>query len=134
LTHHWPLIDAPGVLDNLTEKCRWAHFVFYCVVWPSSLSDSLQSKFGLNLAVGSIEISDFGTDVNNRAPLNYSVFTRQAQLGQSIISGGIKTSCWTAELHCHILRSNVFTKAKVSTRVLNLLDPELFFSFSTPCI
>ena len=85
----WPLIDVPGVLDKLTEEYRWAHFVFYFVVWQSSLSDSRQSKFGWNLAGGSIEISDFGADVNNRAPLNYSVFRRQVQLGQSTISGGI---------------------------------------------
>ena len=47
-----------------------------------------QSKFGWNLAGGSIEISDFGADVNNRATLKYSVFTKQVQLGQSTISGG----------------------------------------------
>ena len=58
-------------------------------MWQSSVSDSRQSKFGWNLAGGSIEISDFGADVTNRAPLNYSVFTRQVQLGQSTISGGI---------------------------------------------
>jgi hypothetical protein len=52
-------------------------------------SDSRRSKFGRNLAGGSIEISDFGADVNSRAPLNYSVFTRQVQLGQITISGGI---------------------------------------------
>jgi len=56
-------------------------------VWQSSLLDSLQSKFGRNLAGGSIEISDFGADVNNCTPLNY-VFTRQVQLGPSTISGG----------------------------------------------
>jgi len=50
---------------------------------------SRQSKFGWNLAGGSIEISDFGADVNNRAPINYSVFTRKVQLGQNTISGGI---------------------------------------------
>jgi len=54
-------------------------------VLQSSLSDSRHSKFGWNPAGGSIEISDFGADVNNRAPLNYSVFTRQVQLGQSTI-------------------------------------------------
>jgi len=83
------MIVAPGVLDKLTGKYRWAHFVFYFVVWQSSLSDSRQSKFGRNLAGGSIEISDFGADVNNRAPLYYSVFTRQAQLGRSTKSGDI---------------------------------------------
>ena len=54
----------------------------------SSLSDSRQSKFGRNLAGGSIVISDFDADVNSRAPLNYSVFTRQVQLGRSTFSGG----------------------------------------------
>ena len=68
--HCWPLIDVPGVLDKLTEKYRWAHFVFYFVVWQSSLSDSRQSKFGRNLAGGSIEISDFGADVNSCTPFN----------------------------------------------------------------
>jgi len=58
-------------------------------VWQSSLSDSNQSKFGWNLAGGSIETGDFGADVNSRGPLNYSVFMRHVQLGQSTISGGI---------------------------------------------
>jgi len=65
------------------------HFVFYFVVWQSSLSDSQQSKFGWNVAGGSIEISDFGADINSRTPLNYSVFTRQVQLGRSTKSGCI---------------------------------------------
>jgi type IV secretory pathway VirB6-like protein len=43
----------------------------------------------VSLSGGSIEIGDFGADVNNCAPLNYSVFTRQVQLGQVTISGGI---------------------------------------------
>ena len=34
-------------------------------------------------------MSDFGADVNSQAPLNYSVFTRQVQLGRSTISGGV---------------------------------------------
>jgi len=89
MTHTWPLIYVPGVLDKLTEKYRLAYSVFYWVVWQSSLSDSRRSKFGRNLASGSIEISDFGADVNSRAPLNYSFFTRQVQLGQSTISEGI---------------------------------------------
>jgi len=54
-----------------------------------------QSKFGRNVAGGSIEISDFGADVNNRAPLNENVFTRQVQLGRSTKSGGI-TNCFAA--------------------------------------
>jgi len=87
--HCWLLIDIPGVLDKLPEKYGWAHFVFYFIVWQSSLSDFRQSKFGQNLAGGSIEISDFGADVNSRTPLNYCVFTRQVQLGRSTISGGI---------------------------------------------
>ena len=58
-------------------------------MWQSSLSDSRQSKFGWNLAGGSIEISDFAADVNNRATLNYSVFTREVQLSRCTISGGI---------------------------------------------
>ena len=58
-------------------------------MWQSNLSDSGQYIFGWNLAGGSIEISDFGADVNSHAPLNYSVFTRQVQLGQSTISGVI---------------------------------------------
>jgi len=58
-------------------------------MWQGSLSDSQQSKIGQNLAGGSIEIRDFGADVNSCAPLNYSVFTRQVQFGQSTISGGI---------------------------------------------
>jgi len=57
------------------------------------LSDCWQSKFGWNLAAGSIEISDFGADVNSRATLNYSVLTRQVQLCQKhynlVCSGGI---------------------------------------------
>jgi len=39
--------------------------------------------------VSALEISDFGADVTNRAHLNYSVFTRQVQLGRSTTSGGI---------------------------------------------
>ena len=62
-------------------------------MWQSSLSDSRQSKFGWNLAGGSTEISDFVADVNSRAPLNCSVFTRQVQLGRSTKSGGITVSC-----------------------------------------
>ena len=52
-------------------------FCILLVVWQSSLSDSRKSKFGCNPDGGSIEISDFGADVNNCAILNYSVFTRQ---------------------------------------------------------
>ena len=48
-----------------------------------------QSKFGRNLAGGSVKIGDFGADVNSHAPLNYSVFARQVQLGLRTISGGI---------------------------------------------
>jgi len=51
-----------------------------------------QSKFGRNLAGGSVKIGDFGADVNSRGTLNYSVFTRQVQLGRSTISGGITIS------------------------------------------
>jgi len=47
------------------------------------------SKFGRNLVVGSIEVSDFGADVNSRTPLSYSVFTMQVQLRRSTITGGI---------------------------------------------
>ena len=65
-------------------------------MWQSSLSDSRQSKFGQNLAGGSIEIRDFGTDVNSHACLNYSVFTRQVQLGQSTTSGGITNATYFA--------------------------------------
>ena len=67
--HSWPLIDVPGVLDKLTEKYKWVYSVFYWVVWQSSLSDSQQSKFRRNLAGGSIEITDFGADVNKCGPL-----------------------------------------------------------------
>ena len=81
MTHSWPLIDVLGVLDKLTEKYKWAYSVLYWVVWQSSLPDSRRSKFGRNLAGGSIEISDFDADVTSRAPLNYSVFTKQVQLG-----------------------------------------------------
>jgi len=56
-------------------------FVLYFVVWQSSLSDSRQSKFVWNMAGGSIGFGDLGPDVNNRALLYYSVFTRQVQLG-----------------------------------------------------
>ena len=52
-----------------------------------------QVSDGPNLVVsldgGSIEVSGFGADVNNCAPLNYSVFTRQVQLAQGTILGGI---------------------------------------------
>jgi len=58
-------------------------------VWQSSLSHYRQSKFGWNVAGGSIEVSDFGADVNSCAPTNYSVFTRQAQLGRCTKLGGI---------------------------------------------
>ena len=77
--------------------------MFYFVVWQSSLSDFRQSKFGRNLAGGSIEISDFGADVNNRAPLNYNVFTRLVQLGWTIFSGGI-TLCCVIELTVYYMR------------------------------
>jgi len=55
-----------------------------------------RSKFGRNLAGGSMEISDFGAAVNSWAPLNYtySVFRMQVQLGQSTITGGITLSCF----------------------------------------
>ena len=59
------------------------------VVGQSSFSASRRSTFGRNLAGGSIEISDVGAGVKSRAPLNYSVFTRQVQLGRSTKSGGI---------------------------------------------
>jgi len=58
-------------------------------VWQSSWPDTRQFKFGLNLAGGSTEINDFGADVNNSVHLNCSVFTRQVQLGQGTIPGGI---------------------------------------------
>ena len=53
------------------------------------MSDSRKSKFCWNLSGDSIEISDFGADVNNRVPLNYGILTRQVQLGRSTTSGGI---------------------------------------------
>jgi hypothetical protein len=87
--HCWLLIDVPGVLDKLIEKYRWVYFVFYFVVWLNSLPDFRQSKFGCYLAGGSIESSDFGTDVNNHVLLNYSVLTRQVLLRQCTISRGI---------------------------------------------
>jgi len=62
-----PPIDVPGELDKWTEKYERALFLFDFVVWQSSLSDSWQSKFGLNLAGGSIEISNFSAEVNRRA-------------------------------------------------------------------
>ena len=62
-------------------------FCILLVVWQSSLSDFRQSKSGRNLAGGSIEISEFGADVNSRDSWNYSVFTTQVQLGRSTISG-----------------------------------------------
>ena len=61
-----------------------------------------QIKFGWNLAVGSIEISDFGADVNNRAPLDHSVFTKQVQLDQSTISGGVTLLTWERQLMFHL--------------------------------
>ena len=62
--------------------------MFYFVVWQSSLSDSRQSKFGQNLAGGSIEISDIGADIYSHVPLNYSVFTRQVLFCRSTKSRG----------------------------------------------
>ena len=85
---------------------RPRYFVFYFVVWQSSLSDSRQSKFGWNLAGGSIEISDFGADIHSRAPLNYSVFMRQVQLGQSTISGGITVQHCKFRYSCNIIEIN----------------------------
>ena len=59
------------------------YFVFYFVVWVSSLSDSRQSKFGWNLAGGSIEISDLDADVNrteqNRTEQNRTEQNRTEQ-------------------------------------------------------
>jgi len=43
----------------------------------------------VSLAVGSTEVRDPGADGNNRTPSNNSVSTRQVQLGQGTISGGI---------------------------------------------
>jgi len=63
------------------------HFTWLCGRAVSQTSDSL--NLVVSLAGGSIEISDFRADVKSRAPLNYTVFTRQVQLGQGIISGGI---------------------------------------------
>jgi len=71
------------------------------------LSDSRQSKFGRNLVGGSIEIIDFGADVNRRDPLNYSVFTRQVQLGRSTKSGGI----------------SLFNKSKIYIKTFRTLLP-----------
>ena len=51
------------------------------------ISDSL--NLVVSLAGGSTEITDFGADVNNRAPLNYSVFTGQVQVGRATFSEGI---------------------------------------------
>jgi len=56
------------------------------------LSNSQQSKFSENLASSSIKIKNFSANVNNCAPLNYSVFTKQVQLSQSTISGSITLS------------------------------------------
>jgi len=44
------------------------HFIFYLVVWQSSLSGSSRSKFGRNLAGDSIEIRDFVADVDSCGP------------------------------------------------------------------
>ena len=63
------------------------HFTWLCGRTVCQISDSL--NLVVSLAGGSIEISDFGAEVNNHTLLNYSVFTRQVQLGQSTISGGI---------------------------------------------
>jgi len=84
---HW---FVPGVLDKLTVKYRWAHFVLYFVVWQSSLSDSRQSKFVWNLAGGSIGIGDFGADVNNGALLNYSVFANCTPPYRTLIVGNYR--------------------------------------------
>ena len=69
-------------------------------MWRNPLPDFRWSKFGCYLAGGSVEISDFGADVNNCAPLNYSVFMRQVQLGQGTISGTITV------LPCVTMKSN----------------------------
>jgi len=61
LTYIWLLIDVPLVLDELTGRYSWAYFVFYLVVWQSSLSGCNESKFGQDLAGGSTEIRDLGT-------------------------------------------------------------------------
>ena len=63
------------------------YFTLLCGRAVCQISNSL--NLVVSLAGGSVEISDFGADFNNRAPLNYSVFMRQLQLGQGTISGGI---------------------------------------------
>jgi hypothetical protein len=67
------------------------YFTSLCGEAVCQISDSLNSVESLTDA--STEISDFGADVNNRAPLNHSAFTRQVQLGQGTISKGI-TLLW----------------------------------------
>jgi len=62
-------------LRNIDERILC--FTSLCGRAVCQISDSI------NLVGGSIEISDFGADVNSRAPLKYSVFTRQVQLGRS---------------------------------------------------
>ena len=92
-------------------------------MWQNILSDSRELKFFRNLAGGSIEICDFGADVNSRAPLNYSVLTRQVQLGQSTISGGIAVyfvSCSLCYVICYVTASvRTVTLATVSGFVTN---------------
>jgi len=94
-------------------------------VWQSSLSDSRQSKFGRNLAGGSIEIRDFGTDVTSHAPINYSIFKRQVQLGRSTTSGSITNATFFAPgefrafqcTDCHFL-SGSYVNIQVSPPVI----------------
>jgi len=63
------------------------YFASLCGGTVCQISDRL--NLVVSLAGGSIEIGDLGDYVNNSAPLNYGVFTRQVQLGQGTISGGI---------------------------------------------
>jgi len=78
----------------------------FCILLGSLAEQfvTFQSEFGRNLSGGSIEIGDFSAEVNSRGPLNFSVFTRQVQLGRSTTSEGISVSSHAWPIISTVLR------------------------------
>jgi len=80
-------------------------YIDECNLYFTSLCGGVVRQIfnSLNLVVsltgGSTEVRDLGADGNNRTPLNNSVSTRQVQLGQGTISGGI-TINWDKLFPC----------------------------------
>jgi len=80
---------------SLEDWISYVRYIDECNLYFTSLCGGVVRQIfdSLNLVVsltgGSTEVSDLGAGGNNRTPLKNRVSTRQVQLGQGAISGGI---------------------------------------------